>query len=229
MRAPLSVIIPTLNAEKALPACLSALYAGVSAGILRELIVVDGGSEDQTLAIADEVGAKIIRTTPSRGGQLRQGGELATGEWLLFVHADTVLSENWVEAVEAKLGQSDKAGWFMLAFDAPGPAGRFVAGWANLRSRVFGLPYGDQALLISRRLYGQLGGYDDIPLMEDVALARRLGRKRLVRLDAVATTSAEKYRRQGWLRRGRRNLLTLLRYFLGDKPETLAASYRKGG
>ncbi len=229
MRAPLSVIIPTLNAEKALPACLSALYAGVSAGILRELIVVDGGSEDQTLAIADEVGAKIVQTSPSRGGQLRQGGELATGEWLLFVHADTVLSENWVEAVEAKLGQSDKAGWFTLAFDTPGPAGRFVAGWANLRSRVFGLPYGDQALLISRRLYGQLGGYDDIPLMEDVALARRLGRKRLVRLDAVATTSAEKYRRQGWLRRGRRNLLTLLRYFLGDKPETLAASYRKGG
>ncbi|MBO9398334.1 TIGR04283 family arsenosugar biosynthesis glycosyltransferase [Shimia sp. R9_2] len=229
MRAPLSVIIPTLNAEKALPACLGALYAGVFAGILRELIVVDGGSEDQTLAIADEVGAKIIRTTPSRGGQLRQGGELATGEWLLFVHADTVLSENWVEAVEARLGQPDKAGWFTLAFDTPGPAGRFVAGWANLRSRVFGLPYGDQALLISRRLYGQLGGYDDIPLMEDVALARRLGRKRLVHLDAVATTSAEKYRKQGWLRRGRRNLLTLLRYFLGAKPETLAASYRKGG
>ena len=93
MRAPLSVIIPTLNAEQALPACLEALYAGVSAGILRELIVVDGGSEDQTLAIADEVGAKIIRTTPSRGGQLRQGGELATGEWLLFVHADTVLCQ----------------------------------------------------------------------------------------------------------------------------------------
>ncbi|MBO9401207.1 TIGR04283 family arsenosugar biosynthesis glycosyltransferase [Shimia sp. R9_3] len=228
MRAPLSVIIPTLNAEKALPACLGALYAGVSAGILRELIVVDGGSEDQTLAIADEVGAKIIRTPPSRGGQLRQGGELATGDWLLFVHADTVLSENWVEAVEARLGQSDKAGWFTLAFDTPGPAGRFVAGWANLRSQVFGLPYGDQALLISRRLYGQLGGYDDIPLMEDVALARRLGRKRLVRLDSIATTSAEKYRRQGWLRRGRRNLLTLLRYFLGAKPETLAASYRKG-
>ncbi|MDA5558118.1 TIGR04283 family arsenosugar biosynthesis glycosyltransferase [Shimia sp. MMG029] len=229
MRAPLSVIIPTLNAEQALPACLGALYAGVSAGILRELIVVDGGSEDQTLAIADEVGAKIIRTTPSRGGQLRQGGELATGEWLLFVHADTVLSESWVEAVEAKLGQSDKAGWFTLAFDTPGPAGRVVAGWANLRSRVFGLPYGDQALLISRRLYGQVGGYDDIPLMEDVALARRLGRKRLMYLDAVATTSAEKYRKQGWLRRGRRNLLTLLRYFLGAKPETLAASYRKGG
>ncbi|MBO9474896.1 TIGR04283 family arsenosugar biosynthesis glycosyltransferase [Shimia sp. R10_1] len=228
MRAPLSVIIPTLNAEQALPACLGALYAGVSAGVLRELIVVDGGSEDQTLAIADEVGAKIIRTTPSRGGQLRQGGELATGDWLLFVHADTVLSENWVEAVEARLGQPDKAGWFTLAFDTPGLAGRFVAGWANLRSRVFGLPYGDQALLISRRLYGQLGGYDDIPLMEDVALARRLGRKRLVHLDAVATTSAEKYRQQGWLRRGRRNLLTLLRYFLGAKPETLAASYRKG-
>ena len=104
-----------------------------------------------------------------------------------------------------------------------------MAGWANLRSQVFGLPYGDQALLISRRLYGQLGGYDDIPLMEDVALARRLKRKRLVRLDAVATTSADKYRKQGWLRRGRRNLLTLLRYFLGAKPETLAASYRKGG
>lgn len=229
MRAPLSVIIPTLNAEQALPACLGALYEGVSAGILRELIVVDGGSEDQTLTIADEVGAKIIKSQPSRGGQLRQGGEMATGEWLLFVHADTVLSENWVAAVEAVVAQADKAGWFTLAFDAPGGAGRFVAGWANLRSRMFGLPYGDQGLLISRRLYHQLGGYDDIPLMEDVALARRLGRKRLIRMDAVATTSAEKYRRQGWLRRGGRNLLILLRYFLGARPEALAASYRKGG
>jgi rSAM/selenodomain-associated transferase 2 len=223
------VIIPTLNAEQALPACLGALYEGVSAGILRELIVVDGGSEDQTLTIADEVGAKIIKSQPSRGGQLRQGGEMATGEWLLFVHADTVLSENWVAAVEAVVAQADKAGWFTLAFDAPGGAGRFVAGWANLRSRMFGLPYGDQGLLISRRLYHQLGGYDDIPLMEDVALARRLGRRRLIRMEAVATTSAEKYRRQGWLRRGGRNLLILLRYFLGARPEALAASYRKGG
>ncbi|MBO6897662.1 MAG: TIGR04283 family arsenosugar biosynthesis glycosyltransferase [Shimia sp.] len=227
MRAPVSVVIPTLNEQAGLPACLGALFEGVSAGMIRELIVADGGSEDDTLQIAEDAGAKVVTCAASRGGQMRTGAEKAQGEWLLFVHADTVLSDGWSAATEAHLQHMDVAGYYALRFEKGGLAGRFVAGWANLRSRWFGLPYGDQGLLISRQLYEELGGFADIPLMEDVAIARQLGRRRLVRLDVWASTSPRKYQAQGWLRRGGRNLWTLLRYLVGVAPETLAAAYRR--
>jgi len=99
-----------------------------------------------------------------------------------------------------------------------------VAGWANLRSRVFGLPYGDQGLLMARAQYTEVGGFQDIPLMEDVAMARAL-KGRIVLLPGAVRTSAARYARGGWLRRGGRNLLTLLRYFMGAKPEDLARRY----
>jgi rSAM/selenodomain-associated transferase 2 len=224
MRAPISVIIPTLNAEETLPRCLAALVEGLEAGLIRELVVSDGGSEDATGAIAQAWGAEVVEGAPSRGGQLRAGCAAAQGEWLLVLHADTVLAGGWVDAVSGHLA-GQQAGWFKLRFDTPGPAARLVAGWANLRSRA-GLPYGDQGLLVRRDLYETVGGYPDQPLMEDVALARRL-RGRLVMLPCAAITSADKYRRQGWLRRGARNLLTLTRYAFGADPADLARSYRR--
>lgn len=226
MPAPLSVVIPTLDAEGVLAPCLAALFEGVQAGLIRELIVVDGGSGDRTVEIAREVGAEVIETSPSRGGQLRAGCAAARAEWLLVLHVDTVLQEGWTDAVAAHL-TGDKAGYFRLRFDAGGWQAALVAGWANLRSRLFGLPYGDQGVLLRRALYEDVGGYRDIPLMEDVALMRCLGRSRIVALDAVAVTSAARYRRQGWLRRGARNLWTLLRYFAGVNPERLAEAYRR--
>ncbi|MEQ9695693.1 TIGR04283 family arsenosugar biosynthesis glycosyltransferase [Shimia sp. SDUM112013] len=226
MRAPVSVVIPTLNAEGGLPACLSALFEGVQAGLIRELVIVDGGSEDTTQEIAQEAGATLVETSPSRGGQLGAGARASEGEWLLFVHADTVLSEGWSAAVEPVLSNPDRAHYFKLRFDQGGVPARIVAGWANLRARLFGVPYGDQGLLVSRVVYNANGGYPDIPLMEDVAIARALkGRLRV--LPATAVTSSAKYRKQGWLRRGARNLTTLTRYLLGASPESLAQSYRR--
>ncbi len=226
MRAPVSVIIPTLNARDALPGCLSALFEGVRSGVIRELILVDGGSRDGTIALGQEAGAQVIRAAPSRGGQLRAGADAARGDWLLFLHADTCLGEGWSEVVLAHLEAETRAGYFRLRFDDGGLAARIVAGWANLRARLFGLPYGDQGLLVSRALYEARGGYGDMPLMEDVALARAL-RGAVGPLDAVAVTSAEKYRRQGWVRRGGRNLWTLTRYLMGVSPERLARAYRR--
>ncbi|APX11953.1 TIGR04283 family arsenosugar biosynthesis glycosyltransferase [Tateyamaria omphalii] len=222
MPAPISVIVPTLNAEKALGACLEALMEGVDAGLIAELIVSDGGSEDGTVALADAWGAQIVTGAASRGGQLRRGAAAARAEWFLVLHADTCLAHGWTAAVGVHLGRG-QAAYFRLGFDR---GGKFVAGWANLRARLFGLPYGDQGLLIRRDHYARVGGYPDIPLMEDVAMARAL-RGDLVPLDAAAVTSAEKYRRQGWLRRGARNLWTLMRYFVGVSPERLAESYRR--
>lgn len=222
MRAPISVVIPTLNAAPQLAACLAALVEGLEAGLIRELIVSDGGSSDDTTTLADAWGAQVVVGPASRGGQLQRGVAAAQGRWLLVLHADTVLQEGWSAVVAEHLQSSDKAGWFRLRFDR---GGRFVAGWANLRSRL-GLPYGDQGLLLPRALYDAVGGYADQPLMEDVALARSL-RGRLVRLDAVAVTSAAKYRQQGWLRRGARNLWTLVRYACGVSPARLAQEYRR--
>ncbi len=225
MRAPISVIIPTLDAEASLPGCLGALMEGLEAGLIRELIVSDGGSTDATGAMAQAWGAEVLHGPPSRGGQLRRGCAEAQAEWYLIIHADTVLQAGWAQHAEAHLRHPDKAAWFRLAFDRGGMAARFVAGWANLRS-LFGLPYGDQGLLISAALYARVGGYQDMPLMEDVALARAL-RGKLTGLDATARTSADKYARQGWIRRGGRNLWTLLRYFAGRDPAALAAAYRR--
>jgi len=225
MTAPISVIIPTLNAAANIGPTLAALAEGLNAGLVGELIIVDGGSEDGIDAIADDIGARFKTVTPSRGGQLAMGATLATRPWLLFIHADTVLSEGWLNAVQAHLATPDKAGYFRLRFDATGFVPRFVAGWANFRSRLFGLPYGDQALLISITLYANVGGHPNQPLMEDVALALALKGK-LTPLHADAVTSAAKYQGQ-WLRRGGRNLTLLARYFLGANPERLARRYRR--
>jgi rSAM/selenodomain-associated transferase 2 len=225
MRAQVSVVVPTYNAEPALAACLGALMEGVERGLIRELIVTDGGSSDASGAVAQAWGAEVLNGAASRGGQLKRGVAAAKGEWVLIIHADTVLTAGWTDAVCAHLAHPEVAGWFRLAFDQRGVAAWSVAGWANMRSRL-GLPYGDQGLLIHRDLYNTVGGYLDQPLMEDVALARCLYGK-LKALDGVAVTSAHKYRQQGWLRRGGKNLWTLFRYFMGVSPERLAQSYRR--
>ena len=222
MRAPISVVVPTLNAASALPGCAAALFEGVQAGLVAELIVTDGGSADDTITIAKELGARVVSGSASRGGQLARGCAKATGNWLLIVHADTQLAPGWTEAAKAHLS-TRKAGWGHLQFDR---GGQFVASWANFRSRVFGLPYGDQALLLPRRLYEDVGGYPDQPLMEDVAIAKRLkGQMRAVGFTAV--TSGEKFRRVGWVRQGARNITLLLRYMLGADAQTLSDAYRK--
>lgn len=225
MRAPLSIIIPTLNTAPALALVLGALGEGLQAGLIREVIISDGGSKDATRDLAVEAGARFVSGAPGRGGQLRRGAAAAEGPWLLFLHADTLLAPGWSAAVLAHLGQ-ETAAYFRLGFQAEGGWPRFVAGWANVRSRAFGLPYGDQGLLISAALYRSVGGYADIPLMEDVAMARAL-KGQMTALPATALTSAERYLQGGWFWRGARNLWTLGRYLMGADPARLAVGYRR--
>ena len=189
----------------------------------RGAIISDGGSTDATRAIADEVGATWVEGTAGRGGQLGRGAELAQGDWLLFLHADTNLGPGWVEAVEQAIDVG-APGYFSLRFHKRSLAARLTAGWANLRARVFGRPFGDQGLLVSRRDYEAAGGYPDIPLMEDVALIRALPRAQ--RLGAWAETGWERYEGR-WLRQGAGNLLRQLRFALGADPARLARGYRR--
>lgn len=222
----ISVVIPTLNAAPRLGPTLGALSPAVTEGSLAEVIFADGGSSDDTEDIADLTGARFVAAPKGRGPQLRAGAAAARGRWLLFLHDDTVLSPDWLAAARAHMAaRPGKAGWFRLRFDSEGPAPRLVAGWANFRARALGLPFGDQGLLVEAGLYAGVGGYPATPLMEDVALARALGRRRLAPLAATATTSAARYEADGWTRRGAGNLWRQARYLAGASPESLARDY----
>ncbi|MEL7107972.1 MAG: TIGR04283 family arsenosugar biosynthesis glycosyltransferase [Pseudomonadota bacterium] len=228
MPAPLSIIIPAYNAEAVLPLCLSALMPGLESGLIREVIVVDGGSDDQTRRIAEGTGASIL-TAPDRGraAQLRYGFEHARGDWFLFLHADTALSRDWAERAKAHItDRAKQAAVFTLAFRSDHTMAKVVARRANWRARTLGLPYGDQGLLISRKLYNEIGGYPDTPFMEDVQIIRALGKKRIAILSAEARTDASKYDRDGWRRRSWRNAYLITRYLLGARPESLAKMYK---
>ena len=227
MPAPLSIIIPTLNAARDLPDCLQALMPGLELGLIREVIVSDGGSEDATPRIAGDTGASFLTGPAGRGAQLAAGARAARGDWLLFLHADTQLSPDWAERAAHHIERrADKAAAFTLKYRSDDRAARWLEARANRRARVFGLPYGDQGLLLSRKLYDSVGGYADVPLMEDVMIARALGMKRLVLLSAEARTSAEKYERDGWRRRAWQNAFLLFRFLSGASPEKLAKAYR---
>lgn len=226
MVAPLSIIIPTLNAADKIGPTLAALATGIGAGLIRELIIADGGSTDDIATIAEHAGATLLTSAKGRGLQMSSAAASARGSWLLFLHADTILAPGWPGAVRAHLAEHPQmAGYFHLRFDSRGFAPGFVAAWANLRSRLFRLPYGDQGLLIPRDLYQRLGGHPPIALMEDVALSRLL-RGNLIPLPATATTSAARYQRRGWFRQGTGNLALLALYFLGVRPGWLARHYR---
>jgi rSAM/selenodomain-associated transferase 2 len=219
----LSVVIPARNAAHVLPATLAAL-----GGAPAEVIVADCGSADGTAIVAAEHGARIVPAPEGRGVQLAAGAAAAEGAWLLFLHADTRLGPGWEAAVARFLaapGAEGLAGYFRFRLDDDSPAARRLERAVAWRCRRLALPYGDQGLLIHRRLLARIGGVPELPLMEDVTLVRRLGRARLRPIEADAVTSAEAFRRDGYLRRSARNLALLGLWFLGVPPRLLARLY----
>ncbi len=226
--AMISVVIPTLNAGETLPATLMALGAGRDSGLIEELLITDGGSTDGTPGLAKTLGARVVTGPPGRGGQLQRGAVAATGEWLLFLHGDTVLDPEWLFAAEEFVANGEnasRAAAFRFILDDEHPGARRIERMVAWRCAKFGLPHGDQGLLLSRRFYGQLGGFRDLVLMEDVDLVRRIGRRRLVMLPVSARTSARRYQQNGYWRRPARNLLCLCLYFLRLPPKHIAKVY----
>lgn len=220
----ISVVIPTLNAEAGLAAAIGSVRDGTA-----EIIVADGGSTDGSRDVAQAAGARIVESDKGRGLQLYAGGAVAAEDWILFLHADTRLSGGWeteVAAFAADPANADRAAVFTFALDDPSPQARRMERLVGWRTRRLGLPYGDQGLLISREFYRRLGGFRTFPLMEDVEIVRRIGRKKLTVLKTRAVTSAIRYRRGGWWGRPVRNIFCLMLYFMGVPPRALVRIYR---
>jgi rSAM/selenodomain-associated transferase 2 len=227
----ISVIIPTLNAEAGLAQTLAALVPAALDGLIREAIVVDGGSGDRTAEIADEAGVAFITRGGGRGCQLAAGAAKARFPWLLFLHADTVLAPGWEREATAFMEAVDTgrrppaAAAFRFALDDDGFRPRLLERLVALRCALLRLPYGDQGLLMPKPLYAEIGGYPASALMEDVGLVLRLGRRRITLLRTRAVTSAVRYRRDGYVRRSLRNMACLALFFLRAPQSVIARVY----
>jgi hypothetical protein len=197
-----------------------------------EVLVVDGGSRDGSAQAAAALGARVLRAPRGRGTQLRHAAAHARGRWLWSLHADADLGPTTLARVlhHARRGSHPWA-FARTRIDLPGPFYRLLEALTEVRARWLGLPYGDQAVLLSRALYDQVGGYADVPLMEDVLLAQRLRRRHRPALLRGATVAVDgrRWRRLGPLGASVLNLGMLGRFLLGRaRPEDLARSYERG-
>lgn len=220
----ISVIIPAVNEAKDLRQILKAAQSGQP----HEIIVVDGSSADETVNVARSMDAIVLSAPRCRALQMNRGAAVATGEILLFLHADTLLPFDYAAQIPAMLGKPGVAGGafaFALANDF---AGRRIVEWTtNWRARQWQFPYGDQALFVRRETFVQLGGFPEMPLMEDYEFVRRLRRLgRIAIAPSAAITSGRRWQRLGWVRTTLFNRAIILAYHLGVSPARLAGWYR---
>ena len=221
----ISVIVPTLDEESTLAATLARARAERAAV---ELIVVDGGSRDATVAVARAHADRVLEAARGRAAQMNAGAAAACGDVLLFLHADTGLPSGWATDVNGALAAPDVVGGrFDLRLDARGVAFRLTERLINLRSRLSGVATGDQAIFVRREVFERLGGYPALPLMEDIAFCRalkRVGRLRALRV--VVTTSARRWQRHGLVRTVLLMWGLRAAYYAGVSPARLARLYR---
>jgi rSAM/selenodomain-associated transferase 2 len=222
----LSIIVPVLDEAATIEAALNALAPLRTRGA--EVIVVDGGSADQTAALARPLADAVIVSARGRAAQMNAGAVVAHGDVLLFLHADTRLPPDADRLVLDGLRQSGRAwGRFDVAIDGSHPMLPLVAAAMNARSRLTGITTGDQAMFVKRDAFNAISGFPDIALMEDIELSRRLKRvSRPLALRARVTTSARRWESRGVARTILLMWRLRLAYFFGAKPETLARRYK---
>ena len=225
----ISIIIPTLNEGETIAAALKRLGERSSAESL-EIIVSDGGSVDGTTEAAQNLADRVLLGRgPGRARQMHEGALAAAGELLLFLHADTRLPENWRQALEKAWCDHLRpvATAFSLSFDNDAWFYRLIARMASWRSRVTGVPLGDQAIAVLREDYFRVGGFPAVPLMEEyflIAKLRRLGPVQV--LSEAATTSSRRYEKNGRVFQALRNVCITVLFYLGVPPRALASIYR---
>jgi len=220
-----SVIIPVLGDTK----CLAQAFASIGHHECVETIVVNAGAHTPAIEKLQRTApwARWVVSLPGRGRQMNLGASGASGVWLLFLHADTRLPVGWLEELQKIVGTQSVGGSFRFQLASASRWARVIERAVALRVRWFELPYGDQALFARRDVFVALGGYRELPLMEDVDFVRRLrGAGRLYHSALQAVTSARRWEADGWVRRSSENLLLVLLFFFGVSPEWLAQRYR---
>ncbi|MFB2768906.1 TIGR04283 family arsenosugar biosynthesis glycosyltransferase [Pelatocladus sp. BLCC-F211] len=221
----ISIIIPTLNEAENIKAAL----ASTQPSNYVEVIVVDGNSQDETAQIADSLGIKVILSAPGRAKQMNAGAAVASSEILLFLHADTRLPLGFDVMVREALTQPGViAGAFCLRIGAEQPSLRLVEWGVNVRSRFLQMPYGDQAIFLTRKLFDHIGGFPELPIMEDFELIRHLrslGKITLIPVPVI--TSARRWLKKGIWQTTLMNQIVIIAYFLGISPQRIRNWYRR--
>lgn len=220
-----SVVVPVLADSEP----LRELLASFAAGPAGELIISNGAASDPAVAAlhARHPEARWTDTAPGRGRQMNAGAAVARGRWLLFLHADGRLAPGWLDAIR-RIDADERSVWgsFRFTLDSPAWAARLIEWGVAQRVQWLGLPYGDQALFVRRDVFESLGGYRELPLMEDVDLVRRLRRAGpLAHLAVPVRISPRRWERDGWARRSIENVALVLLFFAGVSPERLARIY----
>ncbi len=224
MALSLSIVIPVLNESGIIGQCLDRLQSLRDQGV--EVIVVDGGSGDDTVALAEPQADIVITSQCGRARQMNAGAALAKGKWLLFLHADSQLPDNLADIMMVWDISRSKWGFFALRLDGGGLALRIIEWFMNRRSYYTGIGTGDQCQFVEREVFNQIGGYPDIPLMEDIALSKRLKRiSRPLFVIPKARTSSRRWRNDGILKTVLLMWRLRLAYFLGVTPEKLVQKY----
>ena len=220
----ISIVIPTLNEASTIAKTISYCKRGANIRI----IVVDGGSDDGTAQIAHHEGAKVYITEPGRARQMNYGADRAEGDILLFLHADTLLPEDYDRRIRRIMSKSGvAAGAFTLHIETSSGLLRFIQHTINFRARLFQMPYGDHGIFIKKSLFQKMGGFSEMPIMEDFEMMRRLRRKGKIVIDpAHVTTSTRRWENLGILRTTFINKIVLLGYKFGVAPEKLSRLYR---
>jgi rSAM/selenodomain-associated transferase 2 len=219
----LSIIIPVFNEAEQIQTTIAALLEHSEV----ELIVVDGGSGDRTVERVESLGITAISSERGRAHQMNAGAAIATGEVLLFLHADTRLPVGYREAIEKTLSQPQVvAGAFTLTIDGRKPALRWIEKMVDLRSRLLSLPYGDQGIFLEASRFRELGGFAPIPILEDFELIGRLKQRgKIAIVPQSVVTSGRRWEKLGIWRTTAINQAIILGYYLGFSPEQLARWY----
>ncbi|GBE95604.1 TIGR04283 family arsenosugar biosynthesis glycosyltransferase [Nostoc cycadae] len=223
--AKVSIIIPTLNEAKNIPGAIASTQSSTNI----EVIVVDGGSSDDTIAIAQSLGAKVISSSPGRAVQMNAGAVVASGEVLLFLHADTRLPVGFDAMIRTALQQPGiVAGAFNLQIDHPGLGLRLVELGVKWRSHLMQMPYGDQAIFLTQQVFQQINGFPELPIMEDFELIRRLkSTGSIVIINTPVMTSARRWVKKGIIQTTLLNQIIIIAYLFGVSPVRIHSWYRR--
>jgi rSAM/selenodomain-associated transferase 2 len=223
--ARISIIIPTLNEAENIKEAIVTTQPNTNI----EVIIVDGGSKDNTIEIAQSLNVKVISSSPGRAVQMNAGAVAASGNILLFLHADTRLPTGFDDMIRTALEQPGiVAGAFKLRIDAPLLSLRWVEWGVNVRSHFCQMPYGDQAIFLTKEVFQQIGGFPELPIMEDFELIRRLKPiGRIVIIPTPVVTSARRWLQKGVFKTTLLNQIVIIAYLLGVSPERIRCWYRR--